>query len=260
SIKLLLDENVRIRIVELEGGLDPDEYCKQHGPETYRQRIEGAKAYFYWLADRARTRFNMREPQGRIDAFQFLVPAIQGLHDKIERAAWADDLATYLNVPPGLVLDHFRRAAADRVERTPPPKQDPSRATDRILLPLLIRDPDAREQILDPLREVPALRQLATWPIFEALFTMHSGGETITFNTLHARLNQSQQDLLAALVLDAGTAAEATLADGVACIDALRRDDRETTLRELKSRIKSAEREGRLNDALALMQQLSHFA
>jgi hypothetical protein len=40
----------------------------------------------------------------------------------------------------------------------------------------------------------------------------------------------------------------------------LRREDREATLRELKSRIKSAEREGRLGEALALMQQLSQFA
>src|SRR5205085_6529007 len=36
SIKLLLDENVRVRVVELEGGLDPDEYCKEHGPDAYR--------------------------------------------------------------------------------------------------------------------------------------------------------------------------------------------------------------------------------
>jgi len=49
SVKLLLDESMKVRIVELEGGLDPDEYCKQHGAEAYGQRIAGAKTYFYWL-------------------------------------------------------------------------------------------------------------------------------------------------------------------------------------------------------------------
>ena len=149
SIKLLLDENVRVRIVELEGGLDPDEYCKQHGAEAYHQRIAGAKTYFYWLADRARARFNMREPQGRVDAFQFLLPAIQGLNDKLERVAVANDLASYLGVAPGLVLDHFRKVAADRVERSPAPKTESSRATDRILLPLLVNDGEARAQLID---------------------------------------------------------------------------------------------------------------
>ncbi|HEX4276049.1 MAG TPA: DNA primase [Bryobacteraceae bacterium] len=260
SIKLLLDENMHIRIVELEGGLDPDEYCKQHGAEIYKQRIAGARTYFYWLADRARARFNMHEPQGRIDAFQFLLPSIQALDDKLKRVAVANDLASYLGVPSGMVLDHFRKVAADRVERTPAPKADLSRATDRILLPLLLTDAEVRARLLDSLRDVPALRQLATWPIFEALLTMHDSGETISFNTLHARLQPAQQDVLASLVLDAGSGAEATTEDGLACIEALRRDDRESARRELKSRIKSAEREGRLGDALALMQQLSQFA
>jgi DNA primase len=260
SIKLLLDENVRVRIVELEGGLDPDEYCKQHGADAYHQRIAGAKTYFYWLADRARNRFNMREPQGRVDAFQFLLPAIQGLNDKLERVAVANDLASYLGVAPGLVLDHFRKVAADRVERSPAPKTETSRATDRILLPLLVNDSEARAKLMDGLRDLPALRQLSTAPIFEALLTMHDSGETISFNTLHARIHPSLQDVLAAIVLDSGLAGGAALEDGRACVEALRRDDRETMLRELKSRIKSAEREGRMAEALALMQQLSQFA
>ncbi|MDP9054286.1 MAG: DNA primase [Acidobacteriota bacterium] len=259
SVKLLLDENVRVRIVELEGGLDPDEYCKQHGAEAYQQRIAGAKAYFYWLADRARARFNMREPQGRVDAFQFLLPAIQALNDKLERVAVANDLASYLGAPSGMVLDHFRKAAADRAERTPAPKADPSRATDRILLPLLVVDAEAREQLLDPLRGLPCLKQLTTAPIFEALFAMHAGGETITFNTLHARVAPPMQDLLAALVLDATGAGTITVEDGLACVEALRRDDRGAIVQDLKSRIKAAEREGRMADALGLMQQLSNF-
>ncbi len=260
SIKLLLDENVRVRIVELEGGLDPDEYCKQHGAEAYHQRIAGAKTYFYWLADRARARFNMREPQGRVDAFQFLLPASQGLNDKLERVAVANDLASYLGVAPGMVLDHFRKVAADRVERSPAPKAESSRATDRILLPLLVNDSEARAQLIDQLRDLPALRQLSTAPIFEALLTLYDAGETISFNTLHARIHPSLQDTLAAIILDAGAGGGATIEDGIACVEALRREDREAILRELKGRIKSAEREGRLAEALALMQQLSQSA
>jgi DNA primase len=260
SIKLLLDENVRVRIVELEGGLDPDEYCRQHGAEAYHQRIAGAKTYFYWLADRARSRFNMREPQGRVDAFQFLLPSIQGLSDKLERVAVANDLASYLGVPSGMVLDHFRKAAADRVERAPVPKADASRATDRILLPLLVTDGEAREQLLGQLKGLPALRQLTTAPIFDALFSMHEGGETISFNTLHARVAPAMQDVLATLVLDAVTGGETSLEDGLACVAALRKDDRGAVIRELKSRIISAEREGRMSEALALYRQLSEFA
>ncbi len=255
SVKLLLDESMNVRIVELEGGLDPDEYCKQHGAEAYGQRITAAKTYFYWLADRARTKFNMREPQGRIEAFQSLVPAIQDLSDKLARATYAMDLAGYLGVEPRMVQEHFRKLSNDRVDRSPAPKIDPTRAIDRILLPLLVNDAEARVQLVDHLRDLPALRQLTTAPIFETLIAMHDAGETISFNTLHERVHPSLQENLAAVVLDSG-AGGATLEDGLACVEKLRRTDRESLIRELKTQIKSAEREGRIEDALDLAQQL----
>ena len=51
SIGLLLEEGMQVRIMELDGGLDPDEYCKERGADAYRERLEQAKGYFYWLAD-----------------------------------------------------------------------------------------------------------------------------------------------------------------------------------------------------------------
>jgi DNA primase len=256
SVKLLLDESMKVRIVELEGGLDPDEYCKQHGAEAYGQRIGGAKDYFYWLADRARAKFNTREPQGRMDAFQSLVPAIQDLGDKLARAAYAMDLAGYLGVEPKMVQEHFWKLSNDRVDRSSAPRINPTRATDRILLSLLVNDAEARAQLVDHLRELPALKQLTTGPIFETLMAMHDAGETISFNTLHERLHPSLQENLAAVVLDSTTGGT-RLEDGLACVEALRRAERGSLIRELKTQIRSAEREGRINDALDLAQRLS---
>jgi DNA primase len=257
SIKLLLDENMRVRIVELEGGLDPDEYCRKHGAAAYQERIAAAKTYFYWLADRARARFNMREPQGRMEAFQFLMPAIQGLNDKLERVAVANDLASYLGVESGLVLDHFRKVATNRTERSSPPKTDPSRATDRILLPLLVNDGHARAQLIEHLRQLPALKLLNTAPIYEILITMHDAGEMVDFNTLHGRIHPSLQENFSAIILDSASS-EAKLEDGLACVEALQREARESIRRDLKVRIKSAEREGRMNEALELIRELSY--
>lgn len=259
SISLLLDENMHVRMVELEGGLDPDEFCKEHGAELYQARVTGAKDYFYWLADRARSRYNMREPQGRIEVFQFLLPAIQGLNDKLKRAAVASDLASYLGVDSGDVLQQFRKMAADRVERTIAPESDPAKATDRILLPLLVSDGEALDQLMDGLRSIAAIRKGPTAPIYEALMAMHEAGEPVSFNSLHDKLAPPDQERLAAIVLDSASSTT-VLEDGLACIEALRKDEREATRRELKAHIKLAEREGRLQDALRLMSELGKFS
>jgi DNA primase len=259
SIKLLLDENVRVRVVELEGGLDPDEFCKEHGTELYQERIANAKPYFYWLADRARGRFNMRDPQGRNDIFQFLLPAIQGLRDKIERVSVANDLASYLGIESGLVLEHFRKMAADRTEHPAPVlKADPARATDRILLVLLLNDEESRPELLDALRELPGWRQTPATAIYQTLITMHDANENISFNSLHERLTPADQEKLASIVLEAA-GGSVTAEDGAACIEKMRRDDKEIMARDLKARIKSAEREGRIAEAFELMRTLSEL-
>jgi DNA primase len=257
SIKLLLDENMRVRVVELEGGLDPDEYCNQHGAEMYRNRVADAKPYFFWLADRARARFNMRDPQGRADVFKFLLPAIQGLNDKLERVSVANELASYLGVESGMVLEQFRKMAADRTERAPArPKSDPAKATDRILLSLLLANAEARPQLIEGLRGIASVREAVTATIYEKLISMHDAGEAIGFNSLHERLMAADQERLASIVLDAETT-HIALEDGLACIEAVRREDSERARQELKARVKVAEREGRISEALELMQQLS---
>ena len=114
AIQILLDESLHVKVLALDGGLDPDEYVKQNGAEAYRAKLDAAPGYFHWLADRARARFDMRSSDGRMDAFKFLLPAVQRIPDKLERAAVASDIAGYLGVEPGLVLDEFKRASLER--------------------------------------------------------------------------------------------------------------------------------------------------
>jgi DNA primase len=122
AIQLLLDEGLHVKVLAFGGGsgdatnekLDPYEYVKRFGAEAYCAQLDAASSYFHWLADRARAKFDMRGADGRMDAFKFLLPAVQKISDKLERAAIASDLAGYLGVEPGLVLEQFKRAATDR--------------------------------------------------------------------------------------------------------------------------------------------------
>ena len=72
SINMLLEEGMQVRILELDGDLDPDEYCKERGAGAYQERLEGAKGYFYWLADRARAKYDVRTSEGQVSVLKFL--------------------------------------------------------------------------------------------------------------------------------------------------------------------------------------------
>ncbi len=256
SINLLLDESMHVRIAELEGGLDPDEYCKERGADAYRAKLDKAQSYFYWLADRARARFDLRTAEGRMAGFQFLLPAIQRLPEKIERVAVANDVAGYLGVDAGLVLENFRKAAMDRRDKKVAPAREPLRADERILLNLLLSDLDAREGLLPRLERLPAVEQFATRRIFKALFALHANGQ-FGYEELHARLEEGDQELLASAVLEDETNTSAmTLQLGEECLRSLERSGLRTQVSALKARVKEAERAGSLDEALRLAEEL----
>lgn len=257
SIQLLLEESVRVRVLELEGGLDPDAYVKQRGAEEYRRRLEAAPGYFHWLADRARARFDMRAAEGRLAALQFLLPAIQQVSDKLERATIAGEVATYLNVEPGLVLDHFRKAATQRQERFEAPAAPGLKAVEKILLGALLASEEAREQVLPALKALPAFAQLGTRRILEALAAMSESGARFSFAELEARLEDADKQLLAAVAFaDEIGEGENPLAQALACLQTLEAADREARRSELRARIRQAEASGDFEEALKLTEEL----
>ncbi len=109
SLQMLLEENMRVRVLELDGGLDPDEYVKRNGAAAYAAKLDAASGYFHWLADRARRKYDMKSIEGRLEGWRFLLPAIDRIPDRLERMAVANDLAGYLGVDREFVLEHFRK-------------------------------------------------------------------------------------------------------------------------------------------------------
>ncbi len=257
SIDILLSEGVDVRIAELEDGLDPDEYCNQRGVEAYRARIDGAKSYFYWLADRARARYDMRNAEGRVAAFQFLLPAIGRLGDKIKRVAVANDVAGYLGVDSGLVLENFRKSAAERRETTSFKAKDNLRADEKILLNLLLVNGPARRRLIPELAQVPALEHFPTRRIFRTIFTLEQAGARVDFGAVNARLEEDDRELLAAIALSGDTNDDVlSLESGLRCLDSLRTLDRKAELSTLKAHLKEAERSGNLAEAMQWMEQI----
>ena len=260
AINLLLDEGMHVRILELDGGLDPDEFCKQRGAEAYAAKLKAAKNYFYWLADRARGKYDMRTAEGRVAAFQFLLPAVQRLSDNLERLAVVNDVAGYLGVDPGPVLESFRKAAAERREKTVKPAVEPVRAVERILLNLVLVNAEARSHLLPRLRRIPVLAQFQTRRIFEAILALDEAGSPVFFSDLDARLEDGDRALLASTVLADETDRDAfSLEQGEACLLTLEGSQRDTERADLKAKVKQAERNGNLAEAFRLSAELSRM-
>jgi len=254
SIGLLLEEAMQVRIVELDGGLDPDEYCRQRGAAQYQMRLDEAKGYFYWLADRARAKHDVHSSDGVVAVLNALLPAVEKISDPLERSAIANDLASYIGVPQGMVLDSFRKAAASRQERPMERLTVALRHDERLLLNAILADEQVSREILGQLQEADATAGFASHRVFQAAFALESSGGHLSFENLHARLEEGDQNLLAAAVLEGEPEISRDAVD--AAMESIRRTLERGRRDRMKARIREAERGGHWDEALRLTAEL----
>jgi DNA primase len=254
SIDVLLAEGMQVQIVELDGGLDPDEYCKQRGAAAYQERVGGAKGYFYWLADRARAKYDMRTSEGKVAALNFLLPKVQAIADPLERMTIAGDVAGYIGVERGMVLDHFRKAVSDRREKAMERPESALRHDERMLLIALLIHAESRAEIMEALRGLATIDTLPSRRIFQAIFALDAAGGRVGFDELNGRLEEADQNLLAQAVLSED--GEISPEEVTAAVESMRRSERQYQRLQLKARIGESERAGRFDEAMRLAQEL----
>jgi DNA primase len=254
SIQMLLDENLRVRVLELEGELDPDEYVKQQGAEAYRKRLEKSPSYFHWLADRARKKFDMRSVEGRLQAFKFVAPPIQRISDRLERFAVANDVANYLGVDEKLVRDYFSKGATEKRPAARGPEVPPN---ERLLLNSLLASEAARIEAIPHLREMPVVDRFVTKQVFKAIFTMSEEGDVFRFADLEGRLSDTDRDLLSGVIFaDEVLEEDKAREQALACLRSLKAQDPKSEVAALRARIKTAEREGNFEEVMRLAEEL----
>ncbi|MEX2300381.1 MAG: DNA primase [Bryobacterales bacterium] len=260
SIQVLLQEDLKVRVLSLPEGMDPDDFCKRHGAQEYLRLLDKAPDYFIWLADRARSRFDMNTGEGRLDAFKFLVPAIHWLPDKIHRASLADELASYLRLEDrSLALEQIRRAAVER-RQTPgrQPAPHPYSQAEKLLIRLLLESPEARQEMLAGVYKIAMEQQLPSAPIFEALHAVESAGGPFAFSAVEGRLEENHRQAQSQILFERDQP-PCTLEEGRQAYAALERKALEKNLIDVRRAMAEADKNGDRQECVRLLQVQSEL-
>ena len=159
SIALLTEEGLNIKIVTLDGGLDPDRYIRERGVEAYMAALREARRQADYLIERARLAFPGASAEQKVKAMNFLLPHIRRMPEKLARDQFAHDAAQKLGIDSAVLREELRQAALRRRDHIE------TRATtltevERVLLrALAIDDPEneqARRLATQALAEHPA--------------------------------------------------------------------------------------------------------
>ena len=115
----------------------------------------------------------------------------------------------------------------------------------------------ARAQVIPELSGLGAVDRFVSKNVFQALFAMHSDGAPFRFSDLEGRLSEADRDLLSSAIFADETLEEEKAAEqALACLSSLKSQNPRSEAAALRARIKAAERQGDLEEAMRLAQEL----
>ena len=242
SVELLLKEGMNVRVLELPGGMDPDDYCKAEGGEAYRRELDQAPRYFHWLLTRSRRQFDLATAEGRTRAFDKLLGSVVLLPDAIQRATTVTELAEHIGLQTGVALNRLRQAtskgeaAKARTERD----LDGLAPAERLLVVLLAHDPAARKELLEDAHKV-ASSGLPSERILAAMLAVVRSGDGYHHSAVEGRLDTADRERLTRLLFDKDRP-QPKIEEGREALEALRFKVDQDTYRDVLRRIAAAER------------------
>jgi DNA primase len=144
SIALLTEEDFDVRVVTLEGGLDPDRFIRERGIKSYVGAVEAARRHSDYLLERAMQLFPPRTADGKTKALNYLLPHIRRMPSRIARDEFASDAAQKLGIDSALVREELRQAARKRRDQVNPSGIDSLNEAERVLLRAAACPPGSR--------------------------------------------------------------------------------------------------------------------
>ena len=112
SLDVLMEEGLRVHVVELPAGHDPDTFLKDKGGSAYAQRLDsGARGH--GLDDQARGRRarHAHAPTARPRTWSRCCPLLLKIDSAVERAAWLPRIAERGGLDEAATREELRRAA-----------------------------------------------------------------------------------------------------------------------------------------------------
>jgi DNA primase len=194
SLALLLEAGFEAKVLALPGGLDPDEFIRKHGTDTYRDGLTNAPSYLDYLTERAVSTHDLRTPEGKVAAANAVLPYLIKVPNPMLRSELAGRLAERLRIDERLLRDELRRAAGEkRVEvRAAEETPDANHAVKQLLRACLESDQVA-DALLPEVLANGVLAGLVGENIFRQLWEARQRQQTLNLSELEGVLSDADK-------------------------------------------------------------------
>ncbi len=98
AIDIFLETSVKPKIIELEGGLDPDDFIKKYGMEGFENKIKSAISYIEFKIKKLKENFNLEDSEGLSNFTIESAKILSSIINPIERDIFVKDFSRKYNI------------------------------------------------------------------------------------------------------------------------------------------------------------------
>lgn len=113
SIPIMKDEGLDVRVLEITGAKDPDEFIKKYGPERFKMLLDGCSNDIEYSIMRIGSKYDVSTDDGRLHYLREVCEYLGGLGN-LEREVYAARIADKLRVEKNAVLSQAEASARRR--------------------------------------------------------------------------------------------------------------------------------------------------
>jgi len=137
ALDILANEEMKVKVITVTGGKDPDEFIKTHGADSFRKLIDGSLNRVDYKLNEIRGRYAIDIPEEKVECMKEMVAVLAGLRNKIELEVYIKRVSEQMGISVDSISAeigvYLRRQATKRsVDETRKTLNESVRPTDTV--------------------------------------------------------------------------------------------------------------------------------
>lgn len=108
SIDLLVENDLKVKVVELPEGYDPDSLVIEKGKDCFLQRLNEKQDFFDYKLDSIKKNYDSKSIEGKSHIAKEMLTTIDKISSEIEKYEYIRKLASALNVKDEIMIDEYK--------------------------------------------------------------------------------------------------------------------------------------------------------
>ena len=103
SAPTIFSSDIDAYVIILDRDDDPDSFILKHSKNAYEERLKNAVEYFSYIINFLKSRYNMDNPQEKVNALNEIRPVIDMISDPIKKAAYISKISQIFNISEDII-------------------------------------------------------------------------------------------------------------------------------------------------------------